>query len=135
MDKYSDVNTFIDEFIYQSKVWDKADERSRKKAINQSIRTLQMLLPNVYGEDIPTEHLAEQTVWLMKIDDTFQRAELGANSMSVDGFSISIKDKDRSLSPFILSVNGITPDAVTGGLSKRRVVPYSTQSHAKRYIR
>lgn len=135
MDKYSDVNTFIDEFIYQSKVWDKADERSRKKAINQSIRTLQMLLPTVYGEDIPTEHLAEQTVWLMKIDDTFQRAELGANSMSVDGFSISIKDKDRSLSPFILSVNGITPDAVTGGLSKRRVVPYSTQSHAKRYIR
>lgn len=132
---YEEVNSFIEEHVFQSKVWDVADERFRKKAINQSIRTLKMLLPAIYKEDIPVEHLAEQTVWLMKVDDTFQRAELGASSMSVDGFSISIKDKDRSLAPFILTVNNITPDAVTGGLSKRRVVPYSPQSHAKRYIR
>lgn len=122
---FEQVSTFIDEEIYTSKVWDKANETTRRKAINHSMRTLIRLLPNIYSNDnMPVEHLAEQTIWLMKIDDTFQRAELGATSITLDGMSISFKDKDRSLAPFIFEVNGISPDSVTGGLSKRKVGRY-----------
>lgn len=123
---FNQVKTFIDEEIYQSKVWDRADEKSQKKAIRQAERTLKRLLPAIYSEGVPVEHLAEQTIWLMKIDDTFQRAELGATNITLDGMSISIKDKDRSLSPFIFEVNSLSPDSVTGGLSKRKVARYST---------
>ena len=123
---FNQVKTFIDEEIYQSKVWDRADEKSQKKAIRQAERTLKRLLPAIYSEGVPVEHLAEQTIWLMKIDDTFQRAELGATNITLDGMSISIKDKDRSLSPLIFEVNSLSPDSVTGGLSKRKVARYST---------
>lgn len=124
---FEQVSTFMDEEMYTSKVWDKADERTRRKALNHSMRTLIRLLPNIYSTDnMPVEHLAEQVVWLMKIDDTFQRAELGATNITLDGMSISIKDKDRSLAPFILEVNGISPDSVTGGLSKRKIGRYVT---------
>lgn len=123
---FEEVKTFIDEEIYQSKVWDKAEPRYQQKAIRHAERTLKRLLPNIYGEGVPVEHLAEQTVWLMKIDDTFQRAELGATNITLDGMSISIKDKDRSLAPFIFEVNNLSPDSVTGGLSRRKVARYKT---------
>lgn len=126
---FNDVKTFIDEEIYQSKVWDKADEKFRQKAVKQSERTLKRLLPKVYSDKIPVEHLAEQTIWLMKIDDTFQRSELGATSITLDGLSISIKEKDRSLAPFIFEVNNISPDTFTGGISKRKVARYGTSIH------
>lgn len=131
---YEDVQAFIDENIYQSKVWDSATESARKKAVNNSARILKSFLPSIYVTDVPVEHLAEQTVWLMKIDDSFQRSELGATSMSVDGFSISIADKDRSISPFILRINGISPDSITGGLTTRKVGRYSCETNAKRWI-
>lgn len=125
---YNSVLLFVNENIYHSKVWDNSTETLRKKAINQAERTLKRLLPTIYTADssIPVEHIAEQTLWTMKIDDTFQRAELGATSLSVDGVSISVKDKDRTICPFILEVNGITPDSLTGGLPRRKVGRYGT---------
>lgn len=131
---FEDVSAYIDENILHSKVWDEADVKTRTKAVNNAQRMLKNMLPKIYGESIPVEHLSEQSIWMLKIDDSFQRSELGATSMAVDGFSISIQNKDRSIAPFILSINGISPDAVTGGLSKRRVGRYSKVSDAKRYI-
>lgn len=129
-----DVDTYINLNIYQSKVWDTATDLFRTKAINQAERTLKRMLPIVYESGVPVEHLAEQVIWLMKIDDSFQRAELGASNISLDGISISIKDKDRTLAPFILEVNRITPDGITGGMTRRKVGRYSTSisdSHRK----
>lgn len=122
---FEEVRAFIDEEVYQSKVWDNASDTARKKAVKQSIRTLKRFFPSQYSNVVPVDHLAEQVIWLMKVDDTFQRAELGATNITIDGMSISIKDKDRALAPYILDVNGITPDAVTGGLSRRKVARYS----------
>lgn len=125
---YDEVKAFIDENILQSKVWDMSTEVYQRKAVNTAIRSLHRLLPRIYpaDEEIPVEHVAEQVVWLMKIDDTFQRAELGAKSITIDGISISFTDKDRSIAPFILEENGISPDALTGGLTRRKVGRYGT---------
>ena len=122
------VQTYINENILQSAVWDKATDVVRKKAINTANRSLMRLLPNIYPtvEAIPVEHTAEQAIWCLKIDDSFQRAELGATSMAVDGFSISIKERNRSIAPFIMEANNITPDAFTGGVTKRKVGNYTT---------
>lgn len=123
---YAQVKEFIDENIYYSKVWDTATNVLRQKAVRHAERTLRRVLPKLYDGEIPVEHLAEQTVWLMKIDDTFQRAEMGVKSITLDGMSISFNDKDRSIAPFILEANGLSPDALTGGLARRKVARYGT---------
>lgn len=123
--QFEQVKSFIESEIYQSKVWDNSTEVMQKKAIKHSERTLKRFFPSEYGKGIPVEHLAEQVIWLMKIDDTFQRSELGATNITLDGMSISMKDKDRTLSPFIMEVHQITPDSISGGMRKRKVARYS----------
>lgn len=134
MDILLSVSQFIDDNIYQSKCWDAANSVQRKKAINNSIRTLKSYLPQIYSGDIPIDHLAEQIIWFMKIDDTFQRAELGAKSMEVDGFNISIDSKDRSIAPYVLRVNNIPTDPKTGELIVRKVGRYARPTNTKRGI-
>jgi len=126
LDKITEVSSYIDNNIYHSKVWDKADTKARTKAVNNAERTIKRLLSKYIENDIPTEFLAEQAVYIMRIDDTFLRAELGATNITIDGVSVSIKDKDRTISPVILDSLGITPDSVTGGLTRRRVGKYVT---------
>lgn len=124
----AEVQAYINDNILQSSVWDNATDVTRKKAINTANRALMRILPKHYPnlESIPVEHTAEQAIWCLKIDDSFQRAELGASTMAVDGFSITIKERNRSIAPFILETHNITPDAFTGGIAKRKVGNYST---------
>lgn len=126
MYKITEVSNYIDENIYHSKLWDKADNKARVKAVNNSERILKRLLSKYLGAEVPVEYLAEQAVYLMRIDDTFLRAELGATSITLDGISVSIKDRDRSIAPAVLDSLGITPDAITGGLTRRKVGKYAT---------
>lgn len=126
MDKVTEVNRYIDENIYHSKVWDNSNDKAKLKAVNNSERILKRVLKKYLGAEVPIEYIAEQAVYLMRIDDTFLRAELGATSITLDGVSVSIKDKDRTIAPAVLDSLGITPDAITGGLSRRKVGKYGT---------
>ena len=114
------VNNFIEENILHSKVWDVADEKTRTKAINNAKRTLTMLLPKHYKDGVPVEHVAEQCIWMLKIDDSVQRSELGVTYIQVDGVGINIRDKDRSVAPYICKILNLPNDT-----TKRRVGTYS----------
>lgn len=122
MDKLKAVNDFIAENILHSSAWDSATEEQKKKAVNQSERTLKRLFPRIYKGEIPVEHLAEQSIWILKIDDMVQRAEMGATYVSVDGIAISYSQKDRSLCPFIME----ELDLSEGWNLRRKVGRYST---------
>lgn len=122
MEKLIAVNDFIAENILHSSVWDSATEEQKKKAVNQSERTLKRLFPRVYTEEVPVEHLAEQSIWILKIDDMVQRAEMGATNISVDGISISYSQKDRSLCPFIMEELNLSE----GWNLRRKIGRYST---------
>lgn len=122
MDKMGAVNNFITENILHSEVWDSANETQKLKAINQSERTLKRMFPKKYPAEVPIEHIAEQSIWILKIDDMVQRAEMGATSISIDGFSISYSQKDRSLCPFIMEVLNLSE----GWNLRRKVGRYST---------
>lgn len=126
VDKTTEISNYIDENIYHSKVWDTADSKARVKAVNNSERILKRVLRKYLADEVPIEYIAEQAVYLMRIDDTFLRAELGATSITLDGISVSIKDKDRTIALAVLDSLGITPDAITGGISRRKVGSYST---------
>lgn len=122
MEKLMAVNEFISDNILHSAVWDSAGELQRKKAVNQSERMLKRFFPKIYTDEVPIEHLAEQSLWILKIDDMFQRAEMGVTSISVDGVSMSISAKDRSVCPFIMEELKLSE----GWNSKRKVARYST---------
>lgn len=122
MNRVQEVDSFIRDNILHSGVWDSAEEVQRTKAVNQAERTLKRYFPRVYANVVPVEHLAHQVIWLLKIDDTIQRAELGATYISVDGISITYSQKDRSLCPFIMEELHLSE----GWNLRRKVGSYST---------
>ena len=122
MNKVQQVTEFISENILHSGVWDSASEVQRKKAVNQSERMLKRFFPKVYTSEVPIEHLAEQSIWILKIDDMFQRADMGATYISVDGVSMNIKAKDRSVCPFLMEELNLSE----GWNLRRKVGRYST---------
>ncbi|GAB6153732.1 hypothetical protein JCM17380_24820 [Desulfosporosinus burensis] len=122
-----DVSQYITDNIYHSTIWDESDDTQRGKAINNSIDLLILGLKGIYTSetDIPINILAHQTIWFMRIDDTFLRAEMGASYIQMSGVMVNIKDKDRSIAPYVMDALGITPDPLTGGVTKRKVGSYS----------
>lgn len=122
-----DVTEYIDESIYHSAIWDEASAGIRSKAINNCIELLLTILKDKFSipADIPVNILSHQVVWFMRIDDTFLRAEMGASYIQMSGVMVNIKDKDRSIAPFVMDALGITPDALTGGVTKRKVGRYA----------
>ncbi len=114
-----EVDTFIGQNILHSDAWDTADTTAKTKAVNNSIRLLKRLFPKIYIETPPIEHIAEQSVWMLRVDDMFQKSELGATYIQCDGVAINLSEKDRTLAPFIMQVNGVTE-----GFGKRRVGSY-----------
>ncbi|APT46580.1 hypothetical protein [Bacillus safensis] len=105
-----EVGQYIDENVLHSKLWDTSEESVKQKAVNQAQHTLFRYLPDVYkvGEVIPVEDVAEQVLWLLKMDDSMQRAEMGTLMITVDGIQIQLKEMDRTISPKILNFYGIS---------------------------
>lgn len=121
------VSKYINENIYHSAVWDEAEENMKAKAVNNSVAVLLNILKDYYKADteIPIDVLAHQTVWFMRIDDTFLRAEMGVTYIQMAGVMVNIKNKDRSIAPFVLDKLNITPDPITGGITRRKVGSYA----------
>lgn len=124
-----EVGQYISDNVLHSKLWDSSDETVKQKAVNQAQHTLFRYLPDVYkeGEVIPVEDVAEQVLWLLKMDDSMQRAEMGTLMITVDGVQIQLKDMDRTISPKLLTYLGISD------IRRKRVgsyaVDYSTDTY------
>lgn len=119
---FQEVSNFIDANILQSQLWDASPLEYRSKAVNNAELTLKTLLADVYAaqESIPVDDIAQQVIFLLKIDDSFQRAELGVVQMSIDGMTLIFRDRDYTLAPFISGKYGL---AVVNG-KRRRTASY-----------
>lgn len=119
---FGTVAKFIDDNILQSTLWDACTEEVQKKAVNNAKLTLKTLLADIYkGQaEIPVDDVAQQVIFLLKIDDSFQRAELGVVQMSIDGMTLIFRDRDYTLAPFISGKYGL---AVVNG-KRRRTASY-----------
>lgn len=125
---FQEVSNFIDANILQSQLWDAASTEYRSKAVNNAELNLKTLLADVYAgqEVIPVDDIAQQAIFLMKIDDSFQRAELGVVQMSIDGMTLIFRDRDYTIAPYISGKYGIT---VVNG-KRRRTASYTVDPHA-----
>lgn len=100
----TEVTEYIDTNILHSELYDTATGERRTKAVNQAVLTLQDHIPE---EDLTIRDVAEQVLFLFKLDSTIQRAELGVNYVMVDGVQLTISEKDRTLAPSIMKRHGI----------------------------
>lgn len=119
------VTEYVDENVYHSKLYDSASDAQRAKAINQAKITLCRYMPKVYDsmDAVPMADLVDQVLWLLRIDDSLQRAEMGTTSIDIDGMSIKMNEMDRTIAPSILKIHGVTD------VRKRRVGSYATPLH------
>lgn len=125
---FEEVSKYIDENILQSVLWDAATPDIKRKAANNAYESLARLLPDVFQDrEIEVDDIAQQAVFLLKIDDSFQRAELGVVQMSIDGMTLIFRDRDYTIAPYISGKYGIT---VVNGKRRRtasyRVDPYTS---------
>ena len=118
---FTEVSKYIDDNILQSVLWDSSDETVKRKAANNAYESLARLLPDVFADkEIEVDDIAQQAVFLLKIDDSFQRAELGVVQMSIDGMTLIFRDRDYTIAPYISGKYGIT---VVNG-KRRRTASY-----------
>ena len=117
-----EVSEYISENILHSALWDRLPENTKTKAINNAIITLTTYLPKYFPSNnpVPVNLVAQQALWLLKLDDSFQRAEMGASSITVDNTTISFNQKDNSIAPMVLASLGLSC------VPRRKVAQYGT---------
>lgn len=106
------VGDYIARNIIQSDLWDLASDEVKIKAVGMALEQLYNVVSDAFTtvdlhyniHVLPPEPkvVAYQALWLLRIDDTFQRAEMGTTSVWVDGTMITLKEKDYSISPWVL---------------------------------
>lgn len=115
-----EVANYIDENILHSEVYDRANDKQKTKAFNQAVNTLS---EHIKPDELTLKDVAEQVIFLFKLDSTIQRAELGVTYVMVDGVQITMTDADRTLAPSIMNRHRII------STRKRRVGSYATPLH------
>lgn len=124
MEQMTLVQEFIDQNIFHSEVWDELLEQQKEKAVNNASLILKTHLPQLFAEEIPVHDLVDQVLWILKKDDTMQRAEMGVTSMSVEGLSVSFDQKERPIAPSIVARYNLEANG-----RRRRAVPYVITRH------
>jgi len=105
-----EITLYVDENIVHSKLYDSATPEIRNKAVNQSINTLYRYMADTFisKESIAVEDVTEQVIWLLRIDDSMQRAEMGTTSINIDGMQIQMSQMDRTIAPNLLKLYGVS---------------------------
>jgi hypothetical protein len=99
----ADVDTYIQDTILQSYLWDNMSLVQKNKVVGQSEWALRKILPDIYpeGVTIPDDILATQVMWVARIDDTILRAEVGMRNVWVDGTMITLDRIDTTIAPMV----------------------------------
>lgn len=100
----ADANQYFETEVLHSKPWDKATQQTRQKALLNAERILYRYYSKDYdnedpGKLMPAEAIYEQALWLLRQDDTIQKAELGIIGVSVSGIQVQSRGKAKYIAP------------------------------------
>lgn len=118
------VEEFIEKNIFHSEIWDELSNVQKEKAMNNASMILTSHHPQIFQKTIPIIDLVDQILWILKKDDTMQRAEMGVASLSVEGLSVSFDQKERPIAPSIVARYNLEANG-----RKRRVGSYGVSRH------
>jgi hypothetical protein len=112
----AEAQAYFDSYVLHSEAWDEATTTQQTKALNQAEKDLYEVFTdydiNDVTKQLPNEAIFEQALWLLRIDDALQQAEMGVRSVSVEGISISISSPPPRIAPKArIKINGSAADA------------------------
>jgi hypothetical protein len=112
----AEAQAYFDSYVLHSEAWDEATTTQQTKALNQAEKDLYEVFTsydiNDVTKQLPNEAIFEQALWLLRIDDAMQQAEMGVRSVSVEGISISMTSPPPRISPRArFKINGSAGDA------------------------
>lgn len=116
------VSEYVDSNIFNSGIWDSLDSKMKTKAIYNAYSMLRDMLPDIFSTDvIELTDLTSQIMWIIKQDDSTDRAAQGAIMLTMGEMTMMF-DKSKTgvlIAPEIINKYGL--DA-TG--KRRRVGAY-----------
>lgn len=104
MANIEEVSEYITTKILKNEEFIKAEEETKTRAVEEA----EQQLIHFYGKKrtLPIEAISYQTLWIMRSDDTTQKAQEGIRSISLNGISISIGSPKPFISPEVLRILG-----------------------------
>ena len=116
----TDAQAYFDTYVLHSEPWDEADDIRKTKALNQAEKDLYEYFTDYDINDpekqLPNEAIFEQALWLLRIDDAIQKAEMGVKNVNVEGISITVNSPPPKIGPRVLQkiayATGSNPDAI-----------------------
>lgn len=119
------VQAYIDMNVYNSAVWDALEDKQKLKAIYNSYRILVTMLPDIFkNEDASTidiDDLVAEIMWLIKRDDSTDRADQGATMITLGDMSMQFDSRKTGV---IIAPEIITRYDLSATGQKRRVGRY-----------
>lgn len=87
-----EADTYFNDNVLWSKEWDKATTEQKEKALTNAENQLYRYYRtyDITDKPIPNECVYEQSLWLLRLDDSIRKAEQGVKNLSVDGINIAL---------------------------------------------
>ncbi len=119
------VQSYIDMNIYNSAVWDALEDKQKLKAIYNAYRLLVSMLPDIFGKEdattIDLDDLVAEIMWIIKKDDSTDRAEQGATMLTLGDMTIQFDSKRAGV---VIAPEIITKYNLSATGQRRRVGRY-----------
>lgn len=119
------VQAYIDMNVYNSAVWDALEDKQKLKAIYNSYRILVTMLPDIFknkdASTIDIDDLVAEIMWLIKRDDSTDRADQGATMITLGDMSMQFDSRKTGV---IIAPEIITRYDLSATGQKRRVGRY-----------
>lgn len=120
------VQAYIDMNVYNSAVWDVLEDKQKLKAIYNAYRILVTMLPDLFKNEeastIDLDDLVAEIMWIIKKDDSTDRAEQGATMITLGDMSMQF---DSSKTGIIIAPEIITRHDLSASGQRRRVGRYT----------
>lgn len=94
---------YIELNILHSEAFDSASDTQKQKAFNQAKITLLELR----NETLTIVDLSEQVLWLFRLNEYTQMAEVGITGSNIDGISYTAQQQDNRIAKSIVDRHGL----------------------------
>lgn len=91
-----EANTYFQQQVLYSQPWDVLDDDTKMKALNNSERVLYRYYRSLYSLDdsskyMPKEAVFQQSLWLLRQDESVQKQDFGVTGLGVSGINIQMQ--------------------------------------------
>lgn len=106
---YDGALSYFDAEVLHNQSWLDADEATRNRALKNAEAELYTNFPRykIGTNPLPEKAVYEQSLWLLRMDDNIQRAELGVTNVNLAGaIQMTVSGGTSRISPVVIRMLG-----------------------------